>query len=235
MSGNADAKNDDQPTLADVTESWSDASYHVLNSYLEANRALVAALGFPSGTSASTPTPRSAPAARPPAPEPQSAIETAESTPELAGVANDWETERSVETREELGVDEYVRFTKRVTDGDVYAFAGASGDTNRLHLGDEFAAGTRFGGRIAHGTLASGLISAALARLPGLVIYLSQDLEFRAPVGIGDRVAADCEVVEDLGDYRYRLSTAVTDADTGDVVIGGEAVILLDEEPKNAE
>ena len=230
MSGNADAKNDDQPTLADVTESWSDASYHVLNSYLEANRALVAALGFPSGTSASTPTPGSAPAARPPAPEPQSAIETAESTPELAGVANDWETERSVETREELGVDEYVRFTKRVTDGDVYAFAGASGDTNRLHLDDEFAAGTRFGGRIVHGTLVSGLISAALARLPGLTIYLSQDLEFRGPVEIGSVVTAECEIVEDLGDERYRLRTTVTTAED-ETVIDGDAIVLIDDLP----
>jgi len=230
MSGNADAGNDDQPTLADVTESWSDASYHVLNSYLEANRALVAALGFPSGTSASTPTPGSAPAARPPAPEPQSAIETAESTPELAGVANDWETERSVETREELGVDEYVRFTKRVTDGDVYAFAGASGDTNRLHLDDEFAAGTRFGGRIVHGTLVSGLISAALARLPGLTIYLSQDLEFRGPVEIDSVVTAECEIVEDLGDERYRLRTTVTTAED-ETVIDGDAVVLIDDLP----
>ena len=230
MSGNADAKNDDQPTLADVTESWSDASYHVLNSYLEANRALVAALGFPSGTSASTPTPRSAPTARPPAPEPQSAIETAESTPELAGVANDWETERSVETREELGVDEYVRFTKRVTDGDVHAFAGASGDTNRLHLDDEFAAGTRFGGRIVHGTLVSGLISAALARLPGLTIYLSQDLEFRGPVEIDSVVTAECEIVEDLGDERYRLRTTVTTAED-ETVIDGDAIVLIDDLP----
>ena len=222
MSGNTDAGMDGPATVTDVTESWSDVSYHVLNSYLEANRALIAALGFPSGTA--TAGTESSP------PGTFSSVETARSTPELAGVADDWETERSVETREELGVGEYVRFTKRLSDGDVHAFAGASGDTNRLHLDDEFAAETRFGGRIAHGTLVSGLISAALARLPGLTIYLSQDLEFRGPVEIDSTVTAECEIVEDLGEDRYRLRTQVTTADE-ETVIDGEAVVLIDDLP----
>lgn len=222
MSGNTGADIGGPVPFTGVSESWSDASYHVLNSYLEANRALIAALGFPSGNTAAES------ASSPPGT--LASIETGRSTPELAGVADGWETERSVDSREELGVGEYVRFTKRVSDSDVHAFAGASGDTNRLHLDEEFAAETRFGGRIAHGTLVSGLISAALARLPGLTIYLSQDLEFRGPVEIDSVITAECEIVEDLGGERYRLRTRVMTADE-ETVIDGEAVVLIDDLP----
>lgn len=145
-----------------------------------------------------------------------------------------WETERSVDHWEDLGVGDHVRFSKEITDEDVVTFAGVSGDTNRLHLDDEFAAETRFGNRIAHGTLVSGLISAALARLPGLTIYLSQDLEFLKPVDIGDRLTAVVEVVEDVGHGRYRLTTVVED-ETGDPVVDGEAVVVVDEPPADDE
>jgi acyl dehydratase len=150
--------------------------------------------------------------------------------PEVAFSRDDWETERSVDDWADLGVGDHVRFSKDVTDEDVTAFAAASGDTNRLHLDDEFAARTRFGGRIAHGTLVSGLISAALARLPGLTIYLSQDLEFLAPVEVGDRLTAVVEVVEDVGHGRFRLTTVVED-EAGDPVVDGEAVVVIDEPP----
>lgn len=143
----------------------------------------------------------------------------------------DWTFERSAETRDDLGVGDTVTFSKVLDDNDVRAFARAGGDTNRLHLDDGFAAETRFGGRIAHGTLVSGLISAALARLPGLTIYLSQDLEFRHPVQIGDRITAEVEVVEDLGEHQYRLETIVLDEDEDTTVINGEAVVLVDELP----
>jgi acyl dehydratase len=229
MSKNADVDASDSTAFAEATESWADVSYHVFNSYLEANRAVIAALGFSSGdASTATPSPLSASASTP-ASLPSGGVDG--STLEPPDVAEEWETELSVETREELGVGEYVRFSKVVTDSDVHAFAGASGDTNRLHLDEEFAAGTRFGGRIAHGTLVSGLISAALARLPGLTIYLSQDLEFRGPVEIGTTVTAECEIVEDLGGDRYRLRTQVTDADE-EVAIDGEAVVLIDDMPE---
>lgn len=145
----------------------------------------------------------------------------------------DWEFERTVDDPTRIGVGDVVTFEKTLTDGDVRAFARASGDTNRLHLDDEFAAGSRFGERIVHGTLVSGLISAALARLPGLTIYLSQDLEFRAPVGIGDRVSARVEIVEDLGNDQYRLETVIRDEDDETAVIDGEAVVLIDEMPED--
>ena len=153
--------------------------------------------------------------------------------PTMAYNTEEWTVERTVERREDLGVGDVVRFSKVLSDDDVHSFATASGDTNRLHLDDEFAAETRFGHRIAHGTLVSGTISAALARLPGLTIYLSQDLRFLKPVDIGDRVTAVCEVVESLGDERYRLTTRVERSD-GEVVIDGEAVVLIDDGPEAA-
>jgi acyl dehydratase len=127
---------------------------------------------------------------------------------------------------ENVAVGDTITFTKTIHDEDVTRFAASSGDTNPLHLDEEFAEETRFNGRIAHGILVSGLISAALARLPGDVVYLSQDLEFLAPVEIGDRVTAECTIAEDLGNNQYRLMTTVTDGDD-ETVIDGEAVVLI--------
>ena len=155
------------------------------------------------------------------------------SIPSLEYERLDWTFERTVDDPDHISVGDLVTFEKTISDDDVRAFARASGDTNRLHLDDEAAAGTRFGERIAHGTLVSGLISAALARLPGVTIYLSQDLEFRAPVGIGDRVSARVEIVEDLGNDQYRLETQIRDEDDELTVIDGEAVVLIDDMPEN--
>jgi len=135
----------------------------------------------------------------------------------------DWESDISASG--EITVDDTITFTKTIHDEDVRRFAAASGDTNPLHLDEDFAEETRFDGRIAHGVLVSGLISAALARLPGDVVYLSQSLEFLAPAEIGDRVTAECTVVESLGNDQYRLTTTITGDD--DVVVDGEAVVLV--------
>lgn len=152
------------------------------------------------------------------------------SIPSLAFEDEDWQFERSVEQADAITVGDNVVFSKPIDEADVQRFALASGDTNRLHIDDEFAGDSRFGGRIAHGTLVSGLISAALARLPGLTIYLSQDLEFRGPVRIGERISATVEVIEALGNDQYRLSTIVSDED-GETIIDGEAVVLIDDLP----
>ena len=195
----------------EIGQQWTDASKHAVNSYVEANNAILTAMGI--GQDAATESGR---------------IETP--VVEVSYGEDQWTMERSTDDYEDLGVGDYVRFTKPLTEADVNAFAQASGDTNRLHLEDSFAEGTRFKGRIVHGTLVAGTISAALARLPGLTIYLSQDLEFNAPVRIGDTVTAECEIVEDLGEHRYRLSTVVYDED-GEAAIDGEAVVLIDDQP----
>ena len=151
-------------------------------------------------------------------------------TESLAYAKADWQLERSVDLRENLAVGDYVEFSKTISDDDVVSFADASGDTNRLHLDESFAEGTRFGERIAHGALVSGLISAALAALPGTVIYLSQELSFLGPAHIGDRLTAECGIVEQLDDDRYRLAATVYNPD-GEPIIEGDVTILVDPLP----
>ncbi|MFB6150480.1 MAG: CBS domain-containing protein [Haloarculaceae archaeon] len=151
---------------------------------------------------------------------------------DLAYEEDDWEFEY-VGHEDAVDVGDVVRFSKPLDDAEVEAFADASGDTNRLHLDDGYAAGTRFGRRIVHGTLVAGLVSAALARLPGLVIYLSQEVSYLGPVDVGERVSAECTVVEELGRDRYRLATTVTGADD-ETVVDGEAVVMIDPVPDAA-
>ncbi|ELY61212.1 MaoC family dehydratase [Natronolimnohabitans innermongolicus] len=204
-------------------EQWSSVSRHVANSYVEANNALLAAMGFsPSAEAAGEGT----------GDEPRTKTTSTVDPPvtEVAFGDETWLMERSTDAYDDLGVGDYVRFSKPIEATDVSAFAQVSGDTNRLHLAETFAEATQFDGRIAHGTLVAGTISAALARFPGLTVYLSQDLEFQAPVEIGETVTATCEIVEALGDTRYRLHTTVENADET-TVIDGEAVVVIDEAP----
>lgn len=120
-----------------------------------------------------------------------------------------------------------VSFSKVITDDDVRKFAEATSDTNALHLNDAFAEKTRFGHRIVHGTLVSGLISAALACFPGLTIYISQNLEFRRPVDIGESLTAQCKIADELEGDRYRLTTRIVN-DAGEIVLDGTATVLID-------
>ncbi len=143
---------------------------------------------------------------------------------------DDWEFEYRGEDESTVAVGDVARFSKPITADDVSAFAEVTGDTNRLHLDESYAIETRFGERIVHGVLANGLISAALARLPGLTIYLSQESSFLAPLPIGDRVTASCEITENLGDNRFRIETIVTD-ENETTVLEGDAVVLIDELP----
>ncbi len=142
---------------------------------------------------------------------------------------DDWSFE-SYGFADGIDVGDHVTFSKTISETDVERFAESSGDTNRLHLDEAFAEGSRFGRRIVHGTLVAGIISAALARLPGLIIYLSQELRCRGPVDIGDRVTAHCEVVEQLSADRFRLATAVDNSD-GECVVEGDAVVISDSIP----
>ncbi|WP_267641597.1 MaoC family dehydratase [Haloarchaeobius amylolyticus] len=107
---------------------------------------------------------------------------------------------------------------------DIEAYAALVGDENPIHMEQAYAEETMFDGRIAHGMLSAGVVSAALADLPGDVVYLSQDLQFQAPVQPGDRVEAVAEVVEHVGDDRLRVQTTVEVGET--TVLGGEAVVL---------
>ena len=111
----------------------------------------------------------------------------------------------------------------------VVAFADLVGDHNPVHLDEAFAATTRFGRRIAHGMLVAGLISTVLASdLPGPgTVYLSQTLQFKAPVYLGDTITVTVEVVKARGDKPIiTLATVCTNQD-GKPVIEGEAVVLV--------
>jgi 3-hydroxybutyryl-CoA dehydratase len=119
-------------------------------------------------------------------------------------------------------------FSKTITEADIILFAGASGDNNAIHINDEFARKTPFGGRIAHGFLTASTISAAIAnRLPGPgTIYLSQHLNFLAPVRPGDTVHATVTVTEVVQERaRATLHTVCTVGDTA--VVDGQAVVKV--------
>jgi acyl dehydratase len=118
--------------------------------------------------------------------------------------------------------------TKSFSNEDVLSFAEISGDKNPIHLDDQYAATTRFGKRLVHGILTSGMISALLGmQLPGPgSIYLTQTLNFRAPVYIGDTITATVTVTKLREDKPIvTLDTTCKNQD-GVVVIDGEAVLL---------
>ncbi|HEY6898940.1 MAG TPA: MaoC family dehydratase [Rhodocyclaceae bacterium] len=118
-------------------------------------------------------------------------------------------------------------FAKTVTEADILLFSAVSGDINAVHLNEEFAKSTPFGGRIAHGMLTAGFISAVLGnKLPGPgTIYLGQTLKFKAPVRPGDTVTATVTVREVIAEKRRAiLDTVCTVA--GKVVLEGEATVM---------
>lgn len=131
-------------------------------------------------------------------------------------------------TISELNLGDKAYFQKTITETDVYMYAGITGDLNPAHINEEYAKDTMFKGRIAHGMLTAGLVSAVLGmQLPGPgTIYLKQDLKFTAPVRIGDTIKAEVEVSEMIVEKnRIKLRTTCTNQN-GDVVLDGEATVM---------
>ena len=124
-------------------------------------------------------------------------------------------------------VGDSAEMTKVITEEDIYLFAGITGDRNPMHISKEFAAKGRFGERIAHGILTAGLISAVIGmKLPGPgCLYVSQTLNFLAPVRIGDEITARAEVIEMISEKRMRLRTQCINQ-RKEIVIDGEAIIV---------
>ena len=125
----------------------------------------------------------------------------------------------------EIGMKRHLR--KQVTDRDIEMFAEISTDHNPVHLDDAYAQDTIFEGRIAHGMLTAGLISAVIGeQLPGHgTVYLGQSLKFLAPVRPGDMVMAEVEVIEI--DHTKRRVTMHTRCEVdGKNVLKGEAIVL---------
>ena len=119
--------------------------------------------------------------------------------------------------------------TTTISDEMIRAFADLTGDTNPVHLDDAYAAGTRFGRRIAHGMIAAGLISAALANdLPGPgTVYLSQTLQFKAAVYPGDTITTTIEVKSVRPDKPIATLATVCKNQNEVIVLEGEAVVLV--------
>ena len=129
---------------------------------------------------------------------------------------------------EDLSVGMTETLSKIIASSDVVGFAQLTGDRNPIHLSEHFAAKTQFGKRIAHGLYTASLISAVLGtRLPGPgAVYISQTLNFRAPVKIGDTVAVSVEVAE-LIPEKSRARLACKCSVEGEIVLDGEAWVKV--------
>ena len=129
---------------------------------------------------------------------------------------------------EDLAPDMEASVSKTITDEDIKAFAELSGDVNPVHIDDEFASGTIFKKRIAHGFLTGALFSTVLGtKLPGPgTIYLSQSMQFRGPVALGDTVTVTVRAAEkDPAKHRIVFDCIVTNQ-RGETVISGEAKVI---------
>lgn len=130
-------------------------------------------------------------------------------------------------TIEELTLGDTAEFSKTISEADIYVYAGVTGDLNPAHIDEEYAKNTFFKGRIAHGMLLAGFISAVVGtKLPGPgTIYVKQELNFLAPVRIGDTITARTEVSEIIKEKnRVRMHTVCINQN-GDAVLSGEALV----------
>ena len=129
---------------------------------------------------------------------------------------------------EDLAIGQAASFAKTVTEADIVAFSGVSGDFNPVHVNEEFAKETMFKGRIAHGMLSAAFISTVFGtKLPGPgCIYVSQLLKFKAPVRIGETVVARCELIALVPEKKF-ATFKTTCSVAGKVVVDGEATLMV--------
>ncbi|MBC7075093.1 MAG: MaoC family dehydratase [Syntrophomonadaceae bacterium] len=135
---------------------------------------------------------------------------------------------------EEINIGDKAEFSKTITEADIYMFAGVTGDMNPVHINREFAKGTIFSQRIAHGILSVGLISNVLGtQLPGPgAVYVRQECNFLKPVYIGDTITAVVEVIrKEEQKNRVWLRTYCTNQ-KGQIVVEGEALMMPRKEVK---
>jgi 3-hydroxybutyryl-CoA dehydratase len=133
---------------------------------------------------------------------------------------------------EDLSVGQEASLSKTVTEAEIAAFAEISGDKNPVHLDAQYAAGTMFKERIAHGMLSAAYISAVFGmKLPGPgAIYISQTLNFKAPVKIGDTVVATVKVAELIPEKKRARFECVCSVN-GKPVVQGDAVLMVPARP----
>lgn len=128
----------------------------------------------------------------------------------------------------DISIGDTANFQKTISETDVYLYAGITGDNNPAHINAVEAEKGHFKGRVAHGMLVAGLISAVLGvKLPGPgTIYLGQELKFTAPVKFGDTIDAVVEVIEKREEKNIiKLKTVCTNQDRT-VVVEGVATVM---------
>lgn len=128
---------------------------------------------------------------------------------------------------DEIAVGDWAEVAKTISESDIYTYAGVTGDFNPAHVNEQYARGTFFKRRIAHGMLSAGLISTVLGtHLPGPgAVYLSQELKFTAPVYIGDTITARAEALEVKADKNRVILKTICTNQEGVVVIEGTALM----------
>ena len=137
-------------------------------------------------------------------------------------------------TIEELQVGDTAKFSKTVSESDVYLFAGVTGDLNPAHVNEAYAQETFFKTRIVHGMLSASFISTVIGTmLPGPgTVYMRQEVRFLAPVKFGDTVTAIVEVAEIIAEKKQvRLKTYCINQENT-TVVDGEALVSPPRAPK---
>lgn len=134
---------------------------------------------------------------------------------------------------DKYGVDVGFKLTyeRVITAEDIDLFAKVSGDFNPVHMDDDYAKKTFFKGRIAHGALSQAFLSATMAKLPGLVIFISQTLKFVNPVRIGDTITAIAEVTDTRKDKGIVTMKNICVNQKGENIVEGEAMVRIFEKP----
>jgi len=138
------------------------------------------------------------------------------------------------------GIDEFFigmssSVSKTISGSDIYNYAGIIGDINPVHVNEEYAKTTRFGGRIAHGMLSASFFSTIVGMcIPGAdAIYLGQTCKFLLPVKIGDTITARGEVTKIVPEKRIAYLHTTIVNQRGELVVDGEATVMALKKPQD--
>jgi len=132
----------------------------------------------------------------------------------------------------EIVIGQNAEYSRLITETDIQRFAEVSGDFNPVHMDEEFAKKSLFRGRIAHGLLSASFISTVLAKeLPGPgSIYIRQELNFKRPVRIGDKIIAKVEVIGKDNKKKRIILKSICLNQNDEIVIDGQSVVMLPNE-----